>query len=169
MIISRDLPKILKQNKKIIIPIVIVVAIGLAFFLGPKISSYATYSDRIGELEDELDTSKTTIADLTGRVSSLESDLSGAQDSVSEKNMEISRLTRELEDAEQEYQEEIDQLEEDYNTATEKFDIVIENSAKNICCKMKFDNPNIDSFKLEDDKIVCTTGGTFALSCSLPV
>lgn len=40
-----------------------------------------------------------------------------------------------------------------------------ENAANNICCKQKVDNPDIDSYDIVSDKIVCLSGGSNSLAC----
>jgi len=53
----------------------------------------------------------------------------------------------------------VEQLKESYNA-------LAQNSANNICCKAKVDNPKINFYDVRDDRIVCLEEGGFALSCS---
>lgn len=39
------------------------------------------------------------------------------------------------------------------------------NSANNICCKMRVDNPNIKAYNLDGNKVNCLESGDLALSC----
>jgi len=53
----------------------------------------------------------------------------------------------------------VEQLKESYN-------VLAQNSANNICCKAKVDNPKINFYDVRDNRIVCLEEGGFALSCS---
>ena len=47
----------------------------------------------------------------------------------------------------------------------EDFDKFVESVAKNVCCKAKVDNPNIDSYEVSNNKLLCLDGGKNSLSC----
>jgi len=42
----------------------------------------------------------------------------------------------------------------------------VANSADNICCKNRIDNPDIDSYSISNSRIICTVGGEEKISCS---
>lgn len=56
-------------------------------------------------------------------------------------------------------------LEQEKNTAESNFAELLKNSAYNICCKQKIDNPNIDAYSIINNKISCGEDGTYGLSC----
>ena len=45
------------------------------------------------------------------------------------------------------------------------YDLVVKNSADNICCKAKVDNSDIDSYIVSSNKVVCTSGEDKRISC----
>src|SRR3989344_6433762 len=52
------------------------------------------------------------------------------------------------------------------NDALKKqFNEVVTNSANNLCCKAKVDNPKIKFYKLESNKIACTEDSGTSISC----
>ena len=52
------------------------------------------------------------------------------------------------------------------NDALKKqFNEVVTNSANNLCCKAKVDNPKIRFYKLESSRIVCTEDSGTSVSC----
>ncbi|HLD01112.1 MAG TPA: hypothetical protein VJC39_05175 [Candidatus Nanoarchaeia archaeon] len=55
-------------------------------------------------------------------------------------------------------QEEFDKLKQEY-------ELIVKNSALNICCKKKIDDPEINSYRLINNKIVCQQDGEVSLSC----
>ena len=153
-----DLINILK-HKKVIIPIgIILVVVVVALFAGPKISGFTVFSDRLDDCKAELETCDKKTANLTAINAQLETDLAAAQNTIAEKDNEIKKLD-EL------HQWELDDLREQYNNIVNKFNVIVDNSGRNICCKLQFDYPEINSFDIEDNKITCTTDGTFSISC----
>jgi predicted nuclease with TOPRIM domain len=64
---------------------------------------------------------------------------------------------------------EITHLEEEKNIAIDdletKYQILASNSAHNICCKAKIDNPAISYYDIKNNKIICNEYGTNILSC----
>ena len=45
------------------------------------------------------------------------------------------------------------------------YDALVLNTAKNVCCKAKIDNPGVDSYDVLSDKVVCISGGEKTLVC----
>jgi len=46
-----------------------------------------------------------------------------------------------------------------------KYDQLVKNTAKSICCKAKVDNPQINFYDVVDNKITCLEQGANQLSC----
>jgi chromosome segregation ATPase len=42
---------------------------------------------------------------------------------------------------------------------------VAENAARRLCCIQRVENPDIDSYNIDDDRIICASGGENELSC----
>ncbi len=70
-----------------------------------------------------------------------------------------------LQDALVEKDREIDEALDDFREKQNEFDTLAQNSAANICCKMKVDDPDIDSYSVVDMNVVCSSVGEFELSC----
>ncbi|MBI4151693.1 hypothetical protein HY496_01875 [Candidatus Woesearchaeota archaeon] len=47
------------------------------------------------------------------------------------------------------------------------FNSFTENTARSVCCKQKFDNPNINSYSIINHKLVCLENSGTPLACSL--
>ena len=53
----------------------------------------------------------------------------------------------------------------DYQNLEEKYLALSRNTANNLCCKMKIDNPDINFYEIQNNKIICLEGGTKFLDC----
>lgn len=56
-------------------------------------------------------------------------------------------------------------LEIQLTTSQNKYELIIQNAADNICCKNRVDNPEIDSFLVSNDRIICAVGEETKISC----
>ncbi len=148
------------KHKKIVLPVVaIVIILLLVVFVGPKLTGFTVYSDNLDICEDELSACKSNSNDLSTSKTTLESSLSETKKSMSSKESELHQLQAEL-------NHETGRLSENYDIVIEKLNLLADNSARNICCKKKYDNNEINSFNIEDNSIICAVDGTFALNCN---
>ena len=51
------------------------------------------------------------------------------------------------------------------NELKNKFETFAQNTANNLCCKAKVDNPKIKFYKIENNRIVCMDEGELPISC----
>lgn len=91
-------------------------------------------------------------------ISLLESTLAEKVKALEENAATILKLTQEKTDEVAKITEELDSLTEDYN-------LLVDNSAKNICCKQRVDNPQINSYDVTSNKVICLEDGEKMLSC----
>lgn len=130
------------------------------------------YEQEIDNLEASLSTSKADVTDCESSKSSLESDLDSARADVSSCDSQVSELEKQIDET-PDLQEKVDDLEDQVSTLTDEiddaednYDSLAVNTANNQCCKSKIDNPNIDSYDLVNNKIVCMESGPLSISCS---
>ncbi|MFT4344137.1 MAG: hypothetical protein ACMXYE_05330 [Candidatus Woesearchaeota archaeon] len=71
----------------------------------------------------------------------------------------------ELQIAEEQLQNEIQELRFRINTTEDRYQKRAYNTARNICCKAKVDNPSIDSYIVSNNMIICTTGQPQKIQC----
>ena len=94
----------------------------------------------------------------------------------SDYEQQIKELNLELESvgtsADQRVQDEISLIQVELTNANlasdniqRDYDLVVKNSADNICCKAKVDNSDIDSYIVSSNKVVCTSGEDKRISC----
>lgn len=62
-------------------------------------------------------------------------------------------------------QDDLDEKNKEINYLQIQFNLFAENLANNLCCKAKIDNPNINSYILENNKIICLEQGILKISC----
>ena len=60
---------------------------------------------------------------------------------------------------------ELKNLESEFDAFEKNYNDVVQTSANNICCKNKIDNPDVDSFIIRNNKIVCTIGELNKIIC----
>ncbi|GEM_PF-2546760 len=65
----------------------------------------------------------------------------------------------------QDNKEELTKLQQQLKDLETSYTLLTQNSAKNICCKQKFDNPQISSYTIIENKITCLTQGENKLNC----
>ena len=83
----------------------------------------------------------------------------------SEYEFEKSKLEKEYEQKKQELETTSTQTQQKYNDLKTLYDATIGNAARNICCKAKVDNQNIDSYIISNSMIVCTSDGENKIIC----
>lgn len=180
---------ITNRSKKIIIAFVVIdMLILLAIFVArPIVVGYTVYT-QIRELNQSLEIYTQNIGDLrldmmtaTSNLSScysmnqqLLSKLQEDNSRILEYQTNISSIQREINSLEENYKEEKEELQKEIDDKIAElsdlkadYNNLIKNTANNVCCKAKIDNPRIKYYKVEGDKIVCLEEGSLEISCSL--
>ena len=67
--------------------------------------------------------------------------------------------------AQQQYTSQLEQTKEILQSQQQSFNFIIADAARRICCKEKVDDPQINSYDLFNNKIVCTEEGSNELGC----
>jgi predicted RNase H-like nuclease (RuvC/YqgF family) len=106
------------------------------------------FSDKYSECGSELSSIKSNLSFSTRRY---EETLKRLNSDLDEKDDEIKKLKEDLE-------KEADDIRED-------FELLGKNTANNLCCKSKVDNPNIKYYTIENNKIICLEQGSLEISC----
>lgn len=113
-------------------------------------------------LLDQLDRKSDESAEYRTRIRLLENNMSFLKEryeSLTDRlMMEIRELKDEMYSSNEDSTQTIRRLEDEYSS-------LARNSARNICCKAKVDNPRIDSYSVENHRIFCLEGGMHKLEC----
>jgi hypothetical protein len=157
----KDLFNRVRRDKYIMPALMIIAVLVISIILGPQISGFATGASKLDECKSDLGICALNVDTLTEERNTLQSEVSALQNTITEKNTYMDEIK-------DEYDAEINELNEKYDKLVDSFNGIVDNSGKNICCKMKIDNSDIDSFNIIDNKIECATDGTFELNCDYP-
>ncbi|PIN70075.1 hypothetical protein COV93_02975 [Candidatus Woesearchaeota archaeon CG11_big_fil_rev_8_21_14_0_20_43_8] len=63
------------------------------------------------------------------------------------------------------FKDDIIDLKRDITDLENNYNALANNTANNICCKARVDNPKISAFKISDDRVVCLEEGNNRLNC----
>ena len=142
-----------------------------------NLSSYSTFT---GALIAQVDQRSEELTECKVQLERIQSDVEEAQKQVADKDTEIAtvksesqkttdqQVTEKTADLEQQKTTCLDTLtkkETEVGEVQAKYDSVVKNAAKSICCKAKVDNPQINFYDVVDGKITCLEQGTNQLSC----
>lgn len=121
------------------------------------------------ELEKYLDKSfeyKDVLNDLKINLSLTKSE---CESNIKNLNAELNDKNREAKNTLEEKNKEINKLKEEkeaeINNLKGQYDLLAHNTANNLCCKAKIDNPKIQYYRIGDDKIMCMEEGALPISC----
>ncbi len=186
---------IVRLLEKLKYNILIVAAVLVVIFVGPNMLGYVAYSraeagpgyedyeKSISELKSEILVYRANISACSGfseklfvAVENFSEKLSGCRVEAGVLKINVTYLEnrlREKESIAEELSRKNEKIEEIVNENGQKLDevrkqyeLLAENSANNICCKARVDNPRIMFYKIENDRISCAEYGTLRLSCA---
>ncbi len=142
-----------------------------------NLSSYSTFT---GALLVQLDEKNDELTECKVQLERIHVSVEEAQKQVADKDAELSTVRSEAQtNADQQVAERTASLEQEkvacenslaakekaVGEVQAKYDQVVKNAAKSICCKAKVDNPQINFYDVVDNKITCLEQGTNQLNC----
>jgi len=83
----------------------------------------------------------------------------------SKEKLELESLSKQDKEKIQVLETNLDTSQIKYQNLEEKYLALSRNTANNLCCKMRIDNPDINFYEIQNNKIICLEGGTKSLSC----
>ena len=177
---------IIKDNKTIsIVAFTIIILLLLILVVRPSIVGYTIYQnlkDSNQSIDDYKENAQELKSNLLVANTKLDScteqneELSAESEEFTEKyydcEKELSTLTNDLDLSENEYEkilalieDNLEEKEEEIEELKQDYDILVTNVANNICCKAKVDDPKIDSYEIQGNKIVCLEGADSKIAC----
>ena len=142
-----------------------------------NLSSYSTFT---GALLTQVEEKNEELTECKVELERVRSDAEQAQQQVADKDTEIATVKSEtqaivdqqvldrtaaLEQEKAACVESLETKETEVGEVQAKYDLVVKNAAKSICCKAKVDNPEINFYDVVDGKITCLVQGPNQLSC----
>ena len=143
-------------------------------------ANLSTYSTFTGALLAQVDQKSNELTDCKVQLERVQSDVQEAQKQTADKDAEIAKVKSEsqtavdqqvtektaaLEQQKTDCQSSLTTKETEVGAVQAKYDQLLKNAAKSICCKAKVDNPQINFYDVVDGKISCLEQGTNQLSC----
>lgn len=123
---------------------------------------YTQVWDEVKSREQSLSDCTTTRDELTSQVAYVrqewKSELNKCQ---SEKDKAVQDLTNQLSTKDTEIANALKQRDD----MEKSFNNFVKNLAKSVCCKEKVDDPDINSYEVINDRLVCVNGGSNSLNC----
>ena len=159
--------------------------IGYATYQKVKNSNYTIedYGEDTSKLKSELLISNTNLSSCNEFSEKILFEVEKQSDKFSECRSELSAVKVNLNFSKKEYEETIKEFEEklkasegeinsiisekenEANDLKVQYNLLAQNTANNICCKAKVDNPDIRYYKVEDNKIICLEEGALDITC----
>jgi len=123
---------------------------------------------QITELKEQINKTKYSYQDS---INEMIQDCETEKDKIKEANNdELDNLEDEINDLESQIEElenEIDQKNDETTLIENRYNHLAQNAADNICCKMRFDNSNINYYEVINNKIICLETGTQEINCNI--
>ncbi len=131
-----------------------------------------SYQDSIDKLIQEHNNEKVKIRqENDDEIEDLEQENQDKLEDLEQENDdEIENLETEIDDLNSQIdslQEQIDDTADEISRFEIRYNTLAQNSANNICCKMKYDNSNIGYYELVNNKIICLETGTQTINCDI--
>lgn len=142
-----------------------------------NLSSYSTFT---GALLTQVEEKNDELTECKVQLERIKLDVEQAQKQVADKDTEIATVKSESQTTvDQQVAEKTASLEQEklacesslsskdieVGAVQAKYDLLVKNVAKSICCKAKVDNPQINFYDVVDGKISCLEQGTNQLNC----
>lgn len=124
--------------------------------------SLETYTQNLGELKSNLEVSASNLSSCYEFSQNMLSGLQESNREVLECNDESNILEQENRQLERELSEKSSEASELKND----FDELALNTANNLCCKARVDNPDIKYYRIENNRILCLSEGDLKISCA---
>lgn len=126
--------------------------------------------------QNEVSSTKEELTSCESELKSLEIEIDHCQESdrikeelLASTNEKISAAveeqTTEINNAKDLCLDTIDKKEEELTVIEAKYNSLVTNVARSICCKQRVDNPEISAYDVVENRIVCLSSGSKPLSC----
>ena len=170
-------------TKKIVISagLILFVFLIIIFIIRPNIIGYGIYQQmkssnisvedygkKIHELESKILVSDTNLSSCILFSNKFSIELGKCMDkffACEEDKLDFSISANDYEETIKNLQDDLGERDKNVDDLQNQFDLLVDNMVNNICCKAKIDNPNIDSYILENNKIICLEEGELKISC----
>jgi chromosome segregation ATPase len=159
--------------------VAIVAILLLIFVIRPSITGYGVYKDiknsnlTVESFESQVSNLKRNLEIASTNLTSCQSfytEILGKYEQSNNKQVDcqgkLSALQTQVNTKNSNEQSELTDLQEDYDELIENYDSLAEDAANKICCiKKQLENSDINSYSIDEDRIVCSTDADNSISC----
>ncbi|MFA6072823.1 MAG: hypothetical protein WC758_01810 [Candidatus Woesearchaeota archaeon] len=157
----------------------------IIFIIRPAYLGYATYeelkktnlstedySNSIADINQKLLIAQTNTESCSNNQDKLMvelklimNNLSNCYSSLGKLEGSYNSLSKSCNDEKNKLTETLDTEKETLDTLEENYQLLAKNTADNLCCKMKIDDPRINSYIVENNKVKCTESADATINC----
>jgi len=135
-------------------------------FTGALIAQVDEKSDELIECKVQLERTKLGVEEAQKQVADKETEIATVKSETQNAiDQQVAEKTASLEQEKAACESSLASKDTEVGDVQAKYDILVKNTAKSICCKAKVDNPQINFYDVVDGKITCLEQGTNQLSC----
>lgn len=135
-------------------------------FTGALIQQVDEKTDELTECKVQLERVQVEVEQLQKQVSEQETEIAIVRTDVQQiADEQVAEKTKALEEEKAACEESLSEKESTIGEIEAKYDSLVKNTAKSICCKAKVDNPEINFYDVVDNKISCLEQGQNQLNC----
>lgn len=127
---------------------------------------------RLSDAKTELSTAKTDFslcnsenARLSSGLEDFVDELASCSEDLAEEKTSREKVQNECGQRIEDLLAKLEQQEAGSSTWKVKYDLLGQNTANNICCKQRVDNPAIKAYILDNNRIVCLESGALNITC----
>ena len=135
-------------------------------FTGALLAQVEEKNDEFTECKVEVGQLQSTIEEVQKQVTDKEAEIATVKSETQATiDQEVAEKTTALEQEKAACESSLASKETEVGEVQAKYDLLVKNAAKSICCKAKVDNPQINFYDVVDGKISCLEQGSNQLSC----
>lgn len=135
-------------------------------FTGALLTEIDEKNDELTECKVELERTKLDVEEANSLVADKETELATAKsESQATVDQQVAEKTVALEQEKATCEAAVEAKDTEVGEIQVKYELLLKNSAKSICCKAKVDNPQINFYDVVEGKITCLEQGANQLNC----
>lgn len=135
-------------------------------FTGALLAKIDEKNDELTECKVQLERIRSDVEEARKQIAVKETELAAVKSETQNTvNQQVAEKTAALAQEKTACESSLGSKETEVGEVQAKYDLLVKNAAKSICCKAKVDNPQINFYDVVEGKISCLEQGTNQLSC----
>ena len=135
-------------------------------FTGALLAQVEEKNDEFTECKVQLEQTQSTVEEAQKQVADKEAEIAAVKSETQTIiDQQVAEKTTALEEEKAACENSLSSKDTEVGQIQAKYDLLVKNVVKSICCKAKVDNPQINFYDIVDGKISCLEQGMNQLSC----